>query len=127
MTGRSPRSDAEEENSSEEGITEREVGQATIVYEDPDGERAEKRVENDGIAYFQDHWIVRTGETDEGHDTVRRIPNHRVYYVERDVEEFKQEVRSLRNQVQSLASEVKEKFSSGKSDRDDRIDGRNGR
>jgi hypothetical protein len=127
MTGRSPRSDAEEENSSEEGITEREVGQATIVYEDPDGERAEKRVENDGIAYFQDHWIVRTGETDEGHDTVRRIPNHRVYYVERDVEEFKQEVRSLRNQVQSLASEVKEKFSSGESDRDDRIDGRNGR
>ena len=103
-------------NGSEDGVTERELGQATIVYEDPGGGQVEKQVENDGIAYFQDHWIVRTGETDEGHDTVRRIPSHRVYYVERDVEEFKQEVQSLRNQVESLANEVKSKFSSGESD-----------
>ena len=119
MTGRNSRSDAEAENSSEDGVTEREVGQATIVYEDPDGERAEKRVENDGIAYFQDHWIVRAGRTEDGHDRVRRIPSHRVYYVERDVEEFKQEVRSLRNQVQSLANEVRERLSSGESERDE--------
>jgi hypothetical protein len=114
------------ESGTEEGITERELGRATIVYEDPDEGQVERRVENDGIAYFQDHWIVRTGETDEGHDTVRRIPHNRVYYVERNVEEFKQEVRSLRNQVQSLASEVKQKLSSGGSDSDDRIDGRDG-
>jgi hypothetical protein len=111
---------------SQDGVTEREVGQATIVYENPDGGQVSVQVDNDGIAYFQDHWIVRTGETDEGHDTVRRIPSHRVYYVERDVEEFKQEVQSLRNQVESLASEVKSRFSSGESDedrgRDDRFD-----
>lgn len=101
------------EEGSQDGVTEREVGQATIVYEDPDEGQVETHVENDGIAYFQDHWIVRTGETDRGHDTVRRIPSHRVYYVERDVEEFKQEVQSLRKQVESIASEVKSKISSG--------------
>ena len=117
------------EDESNEGVTERDVGQAVIVYEGPDGGQVEKQVENDGIAYFQDHWIVRTGETDEGHDTVRRIPSHRVYYVERDVEEFKEEVKSLRSQVQSIASEVKSKISSGggkeKSGQSNRGDRRN--
>ncbi len=88
------------------------LGRATITYEGPEGETVETKVDNEKIAYFQDHWIIETGESDEGYDRVRRIPSHRVYYVERDVDEFKEEVKSLRNQVQTFASEVKSKLSS---------------
>lgn len=89
------------------------IGRAKIVYEDPDNETVETKVDNEKIAYFQDHWIIETGESDEGYDTVRRIPSQRVYYVERDVEEFKEEVKSLRDQVEMFAREVKSKIPSG--------------
>jgi len=101
---------------SEESSSERELGRATIVYEGPDGERMEKQVANEEIAYFQDHWLIKTGQTRRGKDTVKRIPHHRVYHVERDVEEFREEVKSLRHQVQSIASEVKSKISGGGAD-----------
>lgn len=87
------------------------LGTATIVYETPDGDQAELTVQNEYIAYFQDHWIVRTDTgdegSDEGPDRVRRIPHQRVYYVERTVEEFEEEVATLRNQVESLADNVR--------------------
>ena len=105
-----------QESGSEGSSSERELGQATIVYEGPDGERTEKQVANEEIAYFQDHWLIKTGQTRRGKDTVKRIPAHRVYHVERDVEEFKEEVKSLRHQVQSIASEVKSKISGGGDD-----------
>ena len=87
-------------------MTDAELGEATIVYETPDGDTEEMTVDNEHVAYFQDHWIVRTDEDEEGRDTVRRIPATRVYYVERDVEAFEEEMQTLRNQVQSLANDL---------------------
>ncbi|WP_435175207.1 hypothetical protein [Halorussus sp. AFM4] len=91
-------------------MVEEDLGEATITYEAPDGETAEKNVQNEHLAYFQDHWIVKTGEDDRGRDLVRRIPASRVYHVERTVEEFEREVETLRDQVQSVADDLRTKF-----------------
>ncbi|WP_435359134.1 hypothetical protein [Haloarchaeobius sp. DFWS5] len=91
-------------------MVDKELGQAVIVYEDPDGETVEKTVDNEHIAYFQDHWILKTGEDDDGRDLVRRIPIQRVHYVERSVEKFENEVNTVRNQVQSVADDLRSKF-----------------
>ena len=102
-------------------MVEEDLGEATITYEAPDGETVEKNVQNEYIAYFQDHWIVKTGEDDEGRDLVRRIPASRVYHVERTVEEFEREVETLRDQVQSVADDLRSRFlgesGGGESDR----------
>ena len=82
---------------------EEDLGEATIVYDDPDEGTSEKTVANEHVAYFQDHWIVKTGEDDEGRDLVRRIPATRVHYVERTVEEFEEEVKTLFDRVESVA------------------------
>jgi hypothetical protein len=87
-------------------MEELELGKATILYEDPDDETVEETVDNEHVAYFQDHWIVKTGEHEEGHDVVRRIPAERVYFVERNVEAFEEEVKTLRDQVQSVADDI---------------------
>ena len=92
---------------------ERDIGEATIVYEDPDEETVRKSVPNEHIAYFQDHWIIKTDEDDQGRDIVRRIPARRVHYVERTVEEFAEEVETLVDQVQSLASDLRTKIPVG--------------
>jgi len=103
------------------------VGEATIVYEGPDGDTVERTVDNDHVAYFQDHWIVKVDEDDEAadddagpsrsdRDTVRRIPAHRVYYVERSVEEFEKEVRTLKDQVQSITEDLRSRFLGGEDD-----------
>lgn len=92
---------------------DRDVGEATIVYETPEGEVDDWTVPNEHIAYFQDHWIIKTGEDEEGRDLVRRIPAERVYHVERTVEEFKEEVKTIRDQVQSFASELRTKIPGG--------------
>ncbi|WP_339103513.1 hypothetical protein [Haloterrigena salinisoli] len=91
---------------------ERDIGEATIVYDEPD-ETVETSVPNEHIAYFQDHWIIKTGEDDEGRDIVRRIPAQRVHYVERTVDEFAEEVETLVDQVQSFASELRTKIPVG--------------
>ncbi|WP_135819902.1 hypothetical protein [Halostella litorea] len=106
-----------------EDETERidDLGEATIVYEGPDGDAVERTVDNDHIAYFQDHWIVKVDEEAEAadddagpsrsdSDTVRRIPAQRVYYVERSVEEFEEEVKTLKDQVQSFTEDLRSKF-----------------
>ncbi|WP_435333689.1 hypothetical protein [Haloarchaeobius sp. TZWWS8] len=98
-------------------MVDRDLGEAVIVYDDPDDGTVEKTVKNEHVAYFQDHWIVKTGE-DEGADLVRRIPVQRVHYVERSVEEFENEVSTLRDQVQSVADDLRSKFLGG----DDRGD-----
>jgi hypothetical protein len=92
-------------------MVDEDLGTATIVYEQPDGDTAEMTVQNEYLAYFQDHWIVRADDTDAAEpDTVRRIPHQRVYYVERTVEEFEEEVTSLRNEVESFADDVQTKL-----------------
>ena len=105
-------------------MVEKDLGEATIVYEDADGETVEKNVENEQVAYFQDHWIVKTGEDEEGRDVVRRIPIQRVYHVERTVEQFEEEVKTLRDQVQGLAEDVRSKLKSARRGSDE---GRGGR
>lgn len=97
---------------------EDELGQATIVYEEPDEQRVTQTVPNEHIAYFQDHWILKTEEDDRGNDVVRRIPSERVYYVERSVEEFEEEVKTIRDQVQSVAGSLRSKLL-GRGDDDD--------
>lgn len=98
-------------------MVEEDLGEATIAYEDPNGETVEKTVQNEHVAYFQDHWLVKTGQDEEGRDLVRRIPAQRVYYVERTVEEFEEEVRTLRDQVQSVAEDLRTKLLGGGEDR----------
>ncbi|SDQ95019.1 hypothetical protein [Natronobacterium texcoconense] len=92
---------------------ERDLGEATIVYEEPDEGTVRKTVPNEHIAYFQDHWILKTDEDDQGNDIVRRIPSKRVHYVERSVEQFEEEVATLVDQVQSFASELRTKLPVG--------------
>ncbi len=91
-------------------MVETELGKATIVYEHPHEGTVERTVQNEHLAYFQDHWILKTDEDDQGRDTVRRIPIQRVHYVERTVEEFESEISSLRRQVESLADDVRSKL-----------------
>ncbi|WP_101295352.1 hypothetical protein [Halegenticoccus soli] len=94
-------------------MVEEDLGQATIAYEDPDDGTVERTVQNEHVAYFQDHWIVKTGEDEQGRDLVRRIPYQRVYYVERSVEAFEEEVKTLRDQVQSVADGLRSKLLGG--------------
>ncbi|NGM69504.1 hypothetical protein G6M89_10890 [Natronolimnobius sp. AArcel1] len=92
---------------------ERDIGQATIVYDEPDEGTVRKTVPNEHIAYFQDHWIIKTDEDEEGHDIVRRVPAQRVHYVERSVEQFEEEVATLVDQVQSFAADLRTKLPVG--------------
>ena len=100
-----------------------ELGEAVIVYEDPEEGTVERTVQNERIAYFQDHWIVKLDEDGAGNDIVRRIPLQRVHYVERSVEEFESEVSTLRNQVESVARDIGSTlFGDDADDVDDRSD-----
>ncbi|MCO8265803.1 hypothetical protein NKF06_04215 [Haloferax sp. AB510] len=103
-------------------MTDTDLGTAVIVYDDPDEGTVEKRVENENIAYFQDHWIVKRDEDASGNDVVRRIPIQRVHYVERSVEEFEAEVKTLRNQVESFAKNLQSSLLGGGDDTDARTE-----
>lgn len=94
-------------------MVEEDLGEATIVYEDPDDGTVERQVQNEYVAYFQDHWIIKTDEDQQGQDHVRRIPFHRVYYVDRSVEEFEEEVSTLKTQVQSIADDLRQRVMGG--------------
>lgn len=91
-------------------MVQEDLGEATIVYESPDEGTVERTVQNEHIAYFQDHWMVRTGTDSDGNDIVRRIPSWRVYHVERTVEEFEEEVKTIKNRVQSAAEGIRDKL-----------------
>ena len=99
-------------------MTQLEIGDAVIVYDDPDEGTVERTVDNERIAYFQDHWILKLDEDEAGNDIVRRIPRQRVHYVERSVEQFEDEVKTLRNQVESFAKEVQSTLLGGDGDAD---------
>lgn len=99
---------------------ERDMGEATIVYEVPDEDTIRKTVPNEHVAYFQDHWIIKMDEDETGADIVRRIPTRRVHYVERSVEEFEEEVSTLIDQIQSFAKDLRTKIPiAGGDDRED--------
>lgn len=95
---------------------EEDLGEATIVYEDPHEGTVEKAVPNEHVAYFQDHWLIKTDEDDEGRDIVRRIPAQKVHYVERTVEAFEEEVKTLFDRVESVASRLGTKIPIGGGD-----------
>ncbi|WP_251343388.1 hypothetical protein [Haloplanus halophilus] len=97
-------------------MAEPDFGSAVIVYEDPADGTVERTVDNESIAYFQDHWIIKLDEDEAGNDIVRRIPLQRVHYVERSVEQFEEEVDTLRNRVESFAQDVQSALLSGNDD-----------
>ena len=86
------------------------LGQATIVYDHPDDGVVSKTVENEGIVYARDHWLVRTGTDDEGNDLMMELPRERVHRVDRSVEEFEQKAQTVRRRVGSIANELREKL-----------------
>jgi hypothetical protein len=87
------------DDESELDVPDPELGQATIVFDDPNGETTKRVVDNEHIVYFQDHWQFKTGTDAEGNDVIRRIPIQRVHYVERSVEEFQDRVDAMIDQA----------------------------
>ena len=91
-------------------MSQLEAGQATIVYEDPEEGQKEVTVNNEQVAYVRDHWAVKAGTDDEGNDLMKQIPATRVYYVERNVQKFEEEITTVRHRVESLAGELRQKL-----------------
>lgn len=96
---------------------DQDLGRATVVYEHPEEGTVERTLENENVAYFQDHWILKIDERDDA-DVVRRIPATRVHYVDRSVEAFEDEVATLRNQVESFADDLRETLLGSRDDDD---------
>lgn len=94
-------------------MEELDIGQATIVYEDPEEGRTETTVDNEQLVYGRDHWMVRTGTDDRGNDLLKQIPRSRVHYVDRNVERFEEEARTVRHRVESIASDLRRKLPVG--------------
>jgi hypothetical protein len=92
-------SDNADSDDSELNLSDPELGRATIVFDDPDGEKTSREVDNEHIVYFQDHWQLKIGTDEQGNDVVRRIPRQRVHYVERSVEEFQDRVDAMINEA----------------------------
>ncbi|MFD1561979.1 hypothetical protein ACFR99_00120 [Haloarchaeobius amylolyticus] len=88
--------------------TEPELGTATIVYETPGEDDERVTVDNDRIAYFQDHWLFAYGTDEDGNDVVRRVPKERVYYVERSVEELEETFESSLEKAKGKLEELTE-------------------
>lgn len=89
---------------------DRETGQATIVYDHPAEGCVEETVSNEQIVYVQDHWAFVSGTDENGDDLVRRVPHTRVHYVERSVQEFEEEIKTIRRRVESIADGVRQKL-----------------
>jgi len=86
------------------------IGEATIVYEHPEEGTIETSVASEHLDYFQDHWLIKAGDDAQGNDVVRRIPSSRVYYVDRSVDEFHEEVQTVREQVGSVTRDLRKKL-----------------
>jgi len=99
-------------------MADSDLGTATIVYDHPDEGTVEETVENEHIAYFQDHWILKRDEDEAGNDVVRRLPVQRVHYVDRSVEAFEDELGSVRKQVENVASDIRSKLLGGDDERE---------
>lgn len=87
-----------------------ELGQATIVYETEDGETTEETIDNEEIVYARDHWMLRIGTDDQENDLMKQIPRDRVLRVDRNVEKFEEEARTVRRRVESIASDLRQKL-----------------
>lgn len=94
-------------------MTDSDLGTATIVYDHPEEGTVEETVQNEHIAYFQDHWILKRDEDEDGNDVVRRIPVERVHYVDRSVDTFEDEIGSVRKQVENVANDIRSKLLGG--------------
>jgi len=86
------------------------LGQATIVYEDPEEGVVSETLDNEELVYARDHWMVHTGTDDDGNDLMTQIPRDRVHRVERSVEEFEQQAQTVRRRVGSIASDLRERL-----------------
>ena len=91
-------------------MDELELGQATIVYEDPEEGVVEETVDNEEVVYARDHWMVRTGTDDEDNDLMKQIPMDRVHRVDRSVEQFEEQAGTVRRRVESIASDLRERL-----------------
>jgi len=91
-------------------MDEIELGQATIVYEDPAEGVVEETVDNEEVVYAYDHWNVRTGTDEEGNDLMKQIPRDRVHRVDRNVEKFEEQAGTVRKRVESLANDIRERI-----------------
>jgi hypothetical protein len=76
------------------------IGTAVIRYDTPDG-LVEERVDNERIAFVDDHWVLWEADEQSDGGTIRRIPRDRVFEVERDVEELEQTVEGLLDEAVS--------------------------
>ncbi|MFC7139728.1 hypothetical protein ACFQMA_07730 [Halosimplex aquaticum] len=94
-------------------MDEIELGQATIVYEDPEEGTTEVTVDNEEVVYARDHWMLRSGSDDQGNDLMKQIPRDRVYRVDRNVQRFEEEASTVRHRVESLANEVRDRIPVG--------------
>ncbi len=94
-------------------MEELELGQATIVYEDPDEGVVEETVKNEQLVYARDHWMVRMDTDEEGNDLMYQIPAQRVHHVRRNVQKFEDEARSVRHQVENIAKDLQRKLPMG--------------
>jgi len=94
-------------------MEELELGQATIVYEDPDEGIVEETVDNEALVYAYDHWNVRSGTDEDGNDLMKQIPRDRVHRVDRNVEKFEEQAGTVRKRVESLASDLRERIPVG--------------
>jgi len=87
-----------------------ELGQATIVYEDADGDTIEETVDNEEVVYARDHWMLRKGTDDQNNDLMKQIPRDRVVRVDRNVEKFEEEAQTVRRRVESIANDLRQKL-----------------
>jgi len=94
-------------------MDELQLGQATIVYEDPEEGVVAETVDNEEIVYARDHWMVRTGTDEADNDLMKQIPRDRVHRVDRTVETFEEEARTVRRRVESIASDLRERIPVG--------------
>ena len=97
-------------------MTDSTLGTATIVYAHPEEGVVEETVQNEHIAYFQDHWLLKRDEDESGNDRVRRVPRERVHYVDRNVEAFEDEIGTVRKQVENVANDIRSKLLGGDGD-----------
>jgi len=87
-----------------------ELGQATIVYEDPDEGVVEETVDNEEVVYARDHWMIRTGTDEENNDLMKQIPRGKVHRVDRSVQKFEEQARTVRHRVESFADDLRQKI-----------------
>jgi len=91
-------------------VEQLELGEATIVYEDEDGEVVKETLDNEEIVYARDHWMLRQGTDDRDNDLMKQIPRDRVYRVERNVQAFEEEAQTMKRRIESIASDIRRKI-----------------